>query len=124
MMFGPFGFVGGTWHELVEITAEHVIRIVREAQRRGTPEVEVKEEACERWTEMVRGKLESSLWFHSACDGANSYYFDRHGDTPYLRPTSSLQARRAARRIPFDDYVFTAARTVAPTTGTEERAIA
>jgi cation diffusion facilitator CzcD-associated flavoprotein CzcO len=124
MMFGPFGFVGGTWHELVEITAAHVIRIVREAQRRGTPEVEVKEEAAERWTAMVREKLEGSLWFHSACDGSNSYYFDRHGDTPYLRPTSSLQARRAGRRVPFDDYIWTEPRVAEPVAGAEEHAAA
>lgn len=36
----------------------------------------------------------------------NSYYFDANGDTPFLRPTSSVQAWHAARTFPLEDYRF------------------
>jgi hypothetical protein len=54
----------------------------------------------------MRNRLRDSLWQHNACSLANSYYFDHHGDTPFLRPTSSLQARHAARSFPLDDYAY------------------
>jgi hypothetical protein len=110
MFFGPYGWVGGTWHELVETTSTHIVRVIREARRRGAAQVDVRPEAADRWTATMRRRLESSLWQHSACSLSNSYYFDPHGDTPFLRPTSALQARRAARGFPLDDYEFTPAR--------------
>jgi cation diffusion facilitator CzcD-associated flavoprotein CzcO len=106
MMFGPYGWTGGTWHTLVETTSAHIIRVIREARRRGAREVEVRQEATDRWTDFVRRRLSNSLWQYNNCAPANSYYFDHHGDTPFLRPTSSLQARRAARKFPFEDYRF------------------
>ena len=47
----------------------------------------------------------------SDCATANSYYFDHHGDAPYLRPTSSREARRASRSFPLDDYRYSAVAT-------------
>ncbi len=106
MIFGPYGWTGGTWHQLVETAAAHIVRVITEARRRGATAVEVREDAADRWTARMRKRLEGSLFNTNGCATANSYYFDHHGDTPYLRPTSSRQARRAARTFPFDDYVF------------------
>jgi cation diffusion facilitator CzcD-associated flavoprotein CzcO len=106
MMFGPYGWVGGTWHQLVESTSAHIVRVLTEAGRRGATAVEVRPGPTRAWTERMRDRLAGSLWHHNACAGANSYYFDHHGDTPYLRPTSSAQAFLASRSFPLDDYAF------------------
>jgi cation diffusion facilitator CzcD-associated flavoprotein CzcO len=106
MIFGPYGWTGGTWHQLVETAAHHIVRVIAEARRRGATAVEVTEEAAEQWTSFATERLGRSLWHTGACATANSYYFDHHGDTPFLRPTSSRQAWRAARTFPLDDYVF------------------
>jgi cation diffusion facilitator CzcD-associated flavoprotein CzcO len=108
MIFGPYGWTGGTWHELVETASHHIIRVISEARRRGATAVEVREEATERWTKFARERLRGSLWHAGSCRSANSYYFDHHGDTPFLRPTSARQAWRAARTFPLDDYRFEA----------------
>ena len=108
MMFGPYGWVGGTWHQLVETTSAHVVRVIQEARRRGATSVEVRPEPTERWTNRMRERLAGSLWATNGCATANSYYFDHHGDTPYLRPTSAAQAAHAARTFPLDDYVYSA----------------
>ncbi|WP_030174196.1 flavin-containing monooxygenase [Spirillospora albida] len=105
MMFGPYGWVGGTWHQLVETTAAHVVRVLTEARRRGATCVEVRAEPTERWTAGMRRRLAGSV-FTGRCATANSYYFDHHGDVPYLRPTSSAQAREAAATFPLDDYTY------------------
>ncbi len=113
MMFGPYGWTGGTWHQLVETTSAHVVRVIEEAHRREATEVEVTQEATDRWTDFVRARLEHSLWQTNNCGPANSYYFDHHGDTPFLRPTSAAQAKHASRTFPLSDYTFTGARVPA-----------
>ncbi len=106
MIFGPYGWTGGTWHQLVETASHHIIRVIEEARRRGATAVEVREDAAERWTRFARERLGRSLWALGSCQQANSYYFDHHGDTPFLRPTSAKQAWQAARSFPLDDYAY------------------
>lgn len=106
IMFGPYGWTGGTWHDLVETTSAHILRVLEHAKKTGAVEVEVTRIATDRWTELVRSRMKRSLWQHNDCGAANSYYFDRNGDTPFLRPTSAAQARRAARTFSLDDYEF------------------
>jgi cation diffusion facilitator CzcD-associated flavoprotein CzcO len=106
MIFGPYGWTGGSWHVLVETASTHIIRVIEEADRRGAQAVEVRPEASARWTQFAVERLGRSLWQLGSCQTANSYYFDRNGDTPFLRPTSSVQARRAARTFPLDDYSY------------------
>jgi cation diffusion facilitator CzcD-associated flavoprotein CzcO len=108
MIFGPYGWTGGTWHVLVETASKHILRVIEEARRRGATTVEVREEAAERWTSFAVERLSRSLWSLGSCATANSYYFDHHGDTPFLRPTGARQALRAARTFPLDDYAFSA----------------
>ena len=106
MIFGPYGWTGGTWHQLVEVASSHIVRVLQEAERRGATAVEVRREAAEAWTAMAEHKLSHSLWREGNCATANSYYFDRHGNTAFLRPTSSRQAVAAAASFPLDDYVY------------------
>jgi cation diffusion facilitator CzcD-associated flavoprotein CzcO len=106
MMFGPYAFTGAAYHVLVQNTSRHVVRVLRECRRRGATAVEVTPEATERFFAMIERRLEGSLWEAGSCATANSYYYDHHGDTPYLRPTSSWQARRAAAKFPLDDYRY------------------
>ena len=108
MIFGPYGFTGASWHVLVETAARHITRVIGESHRRGATCVEVKPEATERFHALVEKRMSRSLWFRSNCATANSYYFDHHGDVPFLRPTSSRQAHRASRSFPLDDYSYAA----------------
>ncbi len=123
MIFGPYGWTGGTWHQLVETASHHIVRVIGEARRRQATAVEVREEAAERWTRFATDRLKRSLWHAGSCAKSNSYYFDHHGDTPFLRPTSARQAWHAARTFPLDDYRFEAAeadRLILSTPATEE----
>jgi cation diffusion facilitator CzcD-associated flavoprotein CzcO len=125
MIFGPYGWTGGTWHQLVESAAAHILRVIAEAEGRGATSVEVTPEATEEWTERMRGRMAKSLFQTNGCETANSYYFDHHGDTPYLRPTSAAQAIRAARTFPLEHYRFqipAVATTVADTATTRSSA--
>ncbi|HWE33782.1 MAG TPA: NAD(P)/FAD-dependent oxidoreductase [Solirubrobacteraceae bacterium] len=106
MIFGPYGWTGASWHVLVQSASRHIVRVIEEAHRRGAVEVEVRQDATDRYHEFVQRRMVKSLFYGSNCATANSYYFDHHGDTPYLRPTSGRQAHRASRTFPLDDYRF------------------
>jgi cation diffusion facilitator CzcD-associated flavoprotein CzcO len=108
MIFGPYGWTGASWHVLVQTASRHITRVIKECQRRGATEVEVKQEATDRFFDFVEKRIARSLWFSSNCATANSYYFDHHGDVPFLRPTSGRQAERASRSFSLDDYSFRA----------------
>jgi cation diffusion facilitator CzcD-associated flavoprotein CzcO len=106
MIFGPYGWTGASWHVLVQTASTHIVRVLEETRRRGATYVEVSEEATDRYHEHVLERMEGSLWFSNRCDGANSYYFDHHGDVPYVRPSSGREARKAARSFPLSDYRY------------------
>jgi cation diffusion facilitator CzcD-associated flavoprotein CzcO len=115
IIFGPYGWTGASWHVLVQTASRHITRVIEECRRRGATAVEVRPEATDRFHAFIQKRMSRSLWFTSNCATANSYYFDHHGDTPYLRPTSGRQARHAARTFPLDDYRYStsAARSAA-----------
>jgi cation diffusion facilitator CzcD-associated flavoprotein CzcO len=106
MIFGPYGWTGASWHVLVQTASTHITRVLEEARRRGASYVEVSEEATDRYHAKVLERMEGSLWFSNRCDGANSYYFDHHGDVPYVRPSSGREAWKAARTFPLSDYRY------------------
>ena len=106
MIFGPYGWTGASWHVLVETAARHITRVIRECRQRGATQVEVTPEATDRFYALVEKRMSHSLWFSSNCATANSYYFDHHGDVPFLRPTSGRQAHRASRTFPLEDYSY------------------
>jgi cation diffusion facilitator CzcD-associated flavoprotein CzcO len=106
MIFGPYGWTGASWHVLVQTASTHISRVLEEAYRRGATEVEISEEATDRYHEGVLERMTGSLWFSNRCDGANSYYFDHHGDVPYVRPSSGREAAKAARSFRLSDYRY------------------
>ena len=102
-VFGPYGYNGSSYFTLIETQARHILRCLRHARRRGATAVEVTEEANARYfAEMLHRRRHHVFW-QASCAGANSYYFDRHGDAP-LRPAWTFQAQRRAGRFPLDDY--------------------
>lgn len=48
------------------------------------------------------------IFWQKGCCSSNSYYFDKHGDVP-IRPTTTWNTARRAKRFPLDDYRFTTA---------------
>jgi cation diffusion facilitator CzcD-associated flavoprotein CzcO len=106
IIFGPYGWTGAAWHVLVQTASTHIVRVLEEARRRGAKVVEVSQEATDSYHEKVLGGLEGGVWQHPSCASANSYYYDHHGDTPYMRPTSGRAAQKAARSFPLSDYNY------------------
>jgi cation diffusion facilitator CzcD-associated flavoprotein CzcO len=102
-MFGPYGYNGSSYFNLVETQARHVVRCLRHARAHGATMIEVTAEANDRYfAEMLRRRGRQVFW-QDSCALANSYYFDRHGDVP-LRPSPTLETIWRSRRFPLEDY--------------------
>ncbi|MDM2650474.1 hypothetical protein PP619_17095, partial [Mycobacteroides abscessus] len=48
--------------------------------------------------------LDLTFW-QPSCSGANSYYFDKHGDVP-LRPSTTFETYWRSRTFRLSDYQF------------------
>ena len=105
-VFGPYGYNGSSYFNLIETQARHILRCLRHARAQGATYVEVTREANDRFfAEMLRRRGDQVFW-QPGCAVSNSYYFDpRHGDVP-LKPMPTLEAAWRARRFPLEDYRF------------------
>ena len=107
-MFGPYGYNGSSYFNLVETQARHITRCLTHARARGATRVEVTQEANDRFfAEMLRRRGRQVFW-QASCSAANSYYFDKHGDVP-LRPVPTLETIWRSHRFDLGDYRFAAA---------------
>jgi cyclohexanone monooxygenase len=102
-MFGPYGYNGSSYFNLIETQARHIVRTLRHAKTQGATLVEVRREANDRYfAEMLRRRGRQVFW-QDGCALANSYYFDAHGDVP-LRPVPTLETVWRSRRFDLGDY--------------------
>jgi hypothetical protein len=102
-MFGPYGYNGSSYLNLVETQARHIVRALRHARSNNATLIEVTKEANDRYfAEMLRRRGRQIFW-QGSCALANSYYFDAHGDAP-LRPSPTIETMWRARRFPLADY--------------------
>lgn len=105
-VFGPYGYNGSSYFNLIETQARHIVRCLRHARAQGATYVEVTREANDRYfAEMLRRRGDQVFW-QPGCTLANSYYFEpKHGDVP-LKPMPTLETAWRARRFPLTDYRF------------------
>ncbi|KUH87743.1 MULTISPECIES: NAD(P)/FAD-dependent oxidoreductase [unclassified Mycobacterium] len=107
-VFGPYGYVGSSYFALIEAQGHHIVRCLKEADRRVASRVEVTREANDRYFDKVMRRRHRQVFWQDSCRVAHSYYFDKNGDVPFLRPTTTVEAYWRSRRFDLDDYRFTA----------------
>ena len=104
--FGPRSVTGASWFSIIEAHTAHAIRCVKEANRRRSTSIEVKQGPHDRYFQKVINREKSNVMFNNDCAGSNSYYFDGNGDAAYLRPSSGLEMWWQSRHFPLQDYEF------------------
>ena len=87
---------------------EAVDRLLKRAHELGATRVEANRAANDRYLQAMLARRHRQVFFQGRCDGANSYYFDAHGDVPF-RPATTLEARWRSARSALDDYAFAGA---------------
>jgi cation diffusion facilitator CzcD-associated flavoprotein CzcO len=109
-MFGPYGYNGSSYFNLIDAQKAHITRILRHARDHSATYIEIRQEANQRYfVEMMRRRRMQAFWDDS-CRGSNSYYFDEHGDVPF-RPSFTREVRRRANNYPLSDYQLEAPST-------------
>ncbi|NUS43847.1 MAG: NAD(P)/FAD-dependent oxidoreductase [Mycobacteriaceae bacterium] len=106
LMVGPYAFTGGSWFQQVENQSRHAVRAIAAARRRGADRVEVRQAAHDRYFAQVQRRQRTSVFYNRNCGTANSYFFDHHGDAPFLRPAPAVEAWWNSRTYPLDAYDF------------------
>jgi cation diffusion facilitator CzcD-associated flavoprotein CzcO len=106
MILGPYGYNGASYFTLIENQSRHIVRCLTEARRVGATRVEVTPEANERYFADMLSRRPRQIFFQGdRCNGANSYYFDEHGDVPF-RASTTLEAAWRSARFDLSDYAF------------------
>lgn len=105
MMFAPYAFSGASYFTLIDAASAHLARCVKESRKRGATYVAVRQEAHEKYFLKMLERVKSTI-FTNNCVGSNSYYFDARGDTPLLRPNTTVETWWRSRTFRLGDYHF------------------
>lgn len=106
IMLGPYALVGSSYFVMVEGNATHLARCIETANKRQATVVEIKQEEHDRYFENVQKRQANTVFYHNNCAAANSYYFDKHGDAPMVRPSTSIEMLIRANFLPMNHYRF------------------
>ncbi|NMN95532.1 flavin-containing monooxygenase [Antrihabitans stalactiti] len=108
IIVGPYSWTGnGGWHGLVENAVTHVVRAIRLAGDRGATRTEVRPAALDRFhARMLHRGRNLKYYFTELNAGVHSYWVNADNEIPILRASTILQARRASRSFPADDYTY------------------
>ncbi len=104
-VFGPYGFNGASYFTLIENSAAHIVRALREARRRNASRIEVKADAQDAYMTGMLRRRPNQVFSHPTCANSNSYYFAKNGDVPF-RAATTIEVAWKSRRFPLDDYQY------------------
>jgi cation diffusion facilitator CzcD-associated flavoprotein CzcO len=107
LMNGPYSVTGASWFSIIEAGSTHIVRCIGEARRRRAARIVVRRRPHDDFTAEMRRRMKGTILGQPSCARSNSYYFDRHGDAPYVRPQSGLYVWRRSRSFDLNDYEFT-----------------
>nr|WP_169815633.1 NAD(P)/FAD-dependent oxidoreductase [Nocardia inohanensis] len=106
-LVGPYSWSGSGWHAFVEMTADHAVRAISEARRRGATFVAVRQDAHDAYHRRIYRHGAAMRYYLAELNAhVPTYYRNSQGDSTYIRPTGFFTARREHRRFPFSDYEF------------------
>lgn len=107
LMSGPWSAAGPSWFSVIESGSRHIVRCISEARRRGATQMVVRQDAHDTYMRSMRRKVRHTVFTQPSCAHANSYYFDRRGEAPFVRPISGAGLARASRTFDLTHYDYT-----------------
>ena len=104
---GPYGVTGYSWFSNVDLNATHAVRIIKAARQRGATRTAIKPTAYRKTLKRFQNAVRHTVFISGGCVGANTYYIDKNGDAPFLRPTTGLEAWFSHHYVDTDNYAYT-----------------
>ncbi|MFE3059257.1 flavin-containing monooxygenase [Nocardia sp. NPDC059239] len=106
-LVGPYSWTGSGWHAFVEMTADHAVRAISEARRRGATFVAIRQDVHDAYHRRIYRQGAAMRYYLAELNAhVPTYYRNSQGDSTYIRPTGFFSAQRAHRHFPFADYEF------------------
>ncbi|WP_458687427.1 flavin-containing monooxygenase [Nocardia tengchongensis] len=106
LMNGPWAAAGASWFSVIESGSRHIVRCLDEARRRGATQMVVRQQPHDAYMRSMHKKVRHTSFAQPSCSQANSYYFDRHGEAPFVRPISGPALELASRTFDLDHYRY------------------
>ncbi len=111
MIFGPYSAASASWFGMIDTQVRQLSRCLQEARKRGANTIEVTQRAFDDDYAQVLKRRESQVLFHGNCAQSRTYYFDKNGDAPLVRPATQLGQWLRSHFAPMDDYTFASSKT-------------
>ncbi|HEX2675581.1 MAG TPA: NAD(P)/FAD-dependent oxidoreductase [Polyangiales bacterium] len=102
----PYSYTGLSYFNTIEGQMKHLARCLTAMKRKNAKSFEVRKEANDAFLARMSQRFERSAFVLGRCGGANSYYFDKHGEPSLIRPTGVLSADYRHATFPLEDYCF------------------
>lgn len=106
LIWGPYSASGTSWFSMIEANVHHALRCLQQARRKKAQVVEIKREANDAYFADILRRQKNTVFYNQDCSRSNSYYFDKHGDAPFYRPSSGVEMWLRSRFFPLADYRF------------------
>ncbi|HQV78220.1 MAG TPA: NAD(P)/FAD-dependent oxidoreductase [Chitinophagales bacterium] len=106
IIFGPYSASGLSWFNLIEIQLTHILRVLNEKRKRNALTVEIKQEEHDSYFQYILEKQKNTVFYNNNCGGSNSYYFDKFGDAPFLRPLSVHKSKTFSQTSDLNHYNY------------------
>ena len=103
---GPWVYSGLSYFQTLQPQMTIIERLFTELGRRQATRWEVNEDAHRSYFNRMRRRLDSTVFNRGDCAGSNGYYFAPSGETPLLRPTSSVSTARDTKTFPMTSFTF------------------
>ncbi|MBV1932371.1 MAG: NAD(P)/FAD-dependent oxidoreductase [Porticoccaceae bacterium] len=106
LMFGPYSVCTASWFGMIDTQSKHLTRCMKAAKKREANYIEVKKASNDKNFQKVQGRTHLTIFKFGDCAQSNSYYFDRHGDSPTIRPTMGFIHWLTSRFFSMNNYNF------------------
>lgn len=106
IIFGPYSASGLSWFNMIEIQMLHIIRVLKEKRKRNVQQVEIKQTEHDKYFKYILKNQENTVFFNNNCGTSNSYYFDKFGDAPFLRPLSVAKSKKFSEHSDLNHYQY------------------
>jgi cation diffusion facilitator CzcD-associated flavoprotein CzcO len=106
MMFGPYSVCTASWFGMIDTQSKHLVRCLKAAKKRQANYIEIKQASNDANFKKVQSRTHLTIFKFGDCAQSNSYYFDRHGDSPTIRPTMGFMHWLTSRFFSMNHYNF------------------
>lgn len=104
MLGGPHSFPGsGSFMFFMEVQMRYIRRLLEQMFKKGIPAVDAREEANNKYNELVDDLHEKTVWTHP---GMSTYYKNSKGRVVFVMPFLNVEYWEMTKKVNLEDYTL------------------